>query len=611
MRVLRGADDVRRNTQTRRPLDEIIAEIASIRDSKKLFFFVDDNITSNLAQAKEFFRALIPLGIRWVSQSSINAAHDEEFLDLLARSGCQGVLIGFESLNPAALAAMNKSFNTMRGGYEAALANLATHRLRLYGTFIFGYDADTPESFEHAVEFAKAHKFYIAAFNHLTPFPGTPLYARLEAAGPAAVRRWWLDDRYRYNMVPFQAGGHGSGSASASSASSRGAILRLVEHRPPRVRRGEPLGRVHVSQLLPDQQHAAYRHDAPRRVSAGRRLVERLAAARALTTPRIAVRASAPATGYSFALAGRDDDSGIRRLLRDAEFPGDVRIAFEREPDASERWCPEGGVHQTIVARQGTASDITAIATRSVRQRFVNGEEHPVGYLSQLRIAPGYRRHRRLLDAGFDYCRRLHQDDAARVYLASVVADNAAALKLLSRQAPGWPRFRPVATLTTLAIPVRHGRLPAACAESAHSNEDVQRAIGCLLRNGPRLQFSPVWTPMRSTEPLPVFRTTSFVSPSATGTSLAVRRSGISEPFVRSSSAVTAAAGDVEMVGQCDSTMDRMPTLPPIGRRLEFGYVSHLAVDDDDPDVACALICRGVRIRQAEGAGLRRRGVAS
>ena len=87
-------------TQTRRPLDEIIAEIASIRDTKKLFFFVDDNITSNLAQAKEFLRALAPLGIRWVSQSSINAAHDEEFLILLARSGCQGVLIGFESLDP-------------------------------------------------------------------------------------------------------------------------------------------------------------------------------------------------------------------------------------------------------------------------------------------------------------------------------------------------------------------------------------------------------------------------------------------------------------------------------------------------------------------------------
>ncbi len=160
------------------------------RATKKLFFFVDDNITSNLAQAKEFFRALIPLGIRWVGQSSINAAHDEEFLDLLVRSGCQGVLIGFESLNPANLAAMNKTFNTTRGGFTKALANLRRHRIRVYGTFVFGYDGDTPESFEETVDFAEEHAFYIAAFNHLTPFPGTPLYApaRGRKAGCSTTR---------------------------------------------------------------------------------------------------------------------------------------------------------------------------------------------------------------------------------------------------------------------------------------------------------------------------------------------------------------------------------------------------------------------------------------
>jgi hypothetical protein len=112
------------STQTRRPVDDIIAEIELVKLDRKLFFFVDDNITSNIEQAKEFFRALIPLKIRWVSQSSINAAHDEEFLELLKRSGCQGVLIGFESLNPANLKDMNKAFNTMRGGFEKALANL-------------------------------------------------------------------------------------------------------------------------------------------------------------------------------------------------------------------------------------------------------------------------------------------------------------------------------------------------------------------------------------------------------------------------------------------------------------------------------------------------------
>jgi radical SAM superfamily enzyme YgiQ (UPF0313 family) len=191
------------HTQTRRPADDIFAELEEMRD-KPLIFFVDDNITSNMAQAKEFFRELKKLNIRWVSQASINAAHDEEFLHLIKESGCQGLLIGFESLNPGNLMKMNKSFNTMQGGYEKALANLRKHNIRLYITFVFGYDEDTQASFKQTVHFALYHKFYIAAFNHLTPFPGTPLYNRLEQDGRLLYNKWWLDEGYSYNMIPFQ-----------------------------------------------------------------------------------------------------------------------------------------------------------------------------------------------------------------------------------------------------------------------------------------------------------------------------------------------------------------------------------------------------------------------
>ncbi|MEO8678343.1 MAG: radical SAM protein [Vicinamibacterales bacterium] len=189
------------NTQTRRPAEEIIEEIRRIK--KPLVFFVDDNITSNMDQAKEFFRRLIPLKIRWVSQASINAAHDEEFLRLIKASGCQGLLIGFESLNPDNLRKMRKSFNTMHGGYERALENLKRHEMPLYVTFILGYDEDHGDTLRETLAFAERHRFYIVAFNHLTPFPGTPLYDRLEREGRLLYDRWWLDPAYRYGMVPF------------------------------------------------------------------------------------------------------------------------------------------------------------------------------------------------------------------------------------------------------------------------------------------------------------------------------------------------------------------------------------------------------------------------
>ena len=192
-------------TQVRRPVASIVDELRRLRATgKEFFFFVDDNITSNLEEAKELYRALIPLRIRWVSQGSINAAHDEEFLELIVRSGCEGLLVGFESLHEANLRAMNKAWNGAHGGMEQALANLRRHCIRLYATFVFGYDEDTPRTFLDTVAFAKRHAFYIAAFNHLTPFPGTPVYAHLAEQGRLRYDEWWMDPGYAYNEIPFR-----------------------------------------------------------------------------------------------------------------------------------------------------------------------------------------------------------------------------------------------------------------------------------------------------------------------------------------------------------------------------------------------------------------------
>jgi radical SAM superfamily enzyme YgiQ (UPF0313 family) len=191
-------------TARHRPIDAIVAEIEDLKAQKRLFFFVDDNFAADLAFARELAEALTPLDVRWVTQMSVNAAHDEAFLATLARSGCRGVLIGFESLDHNVLRGMRKHFNTMRGGFSPALANLRRHGIRVYGTFVFGYDGEREDSFDQAAEFAIDHRFYLAAFNHLTPFPGTPLFDRLQRQGRLTYERWWLDERYSYNGIPFQ-----------------------------------------------------------------------------------------------------------------------------------------------------------------------------------------------------------------------------------------------------------------------------------------------------------------------------------------------------------------------------------------------------------------------
>lgn len=193
-------------THRARPAEDVVAELSSLRHEKKLFFFVDDNFAGDVKAGKALLPELAKLNLRWITQLSINAAHDEEFVALLARGGCRGVLIGFESLDAANLRTMKKGFNLMKGGYGAALDNLRRHGIAVYGTFVFGYENDDVDSFDHAVDFALREDMYIAAFNHLTPFPATPLYDRLKLEGRLKFESWWLDSSYRYNDLPYHPG---------------------------------------------------------------------------------------------------------------------------------------------------------------------------------------------------------------------------------------------------------------------------------------------------------------------------------------------------------------------------------------------------------------------
>jgi radical SAM superfamily enzyme YgiQ (UPF0313 family) len=92
-----------------RPVEEIVEEIE--RFDLKFLLFVDDNITANPDRAKELFEALMPLKVRWSSQASIDMVEDSELMDMMARSGCIGQLIGFESIDPGALKWMKKTPN--------------------------------------------------------------------------------------------------------------------------------------------------------------------------------------------------------------------------------------------------------------------------------------------------------------------------------------------------------------------------------------------------------------------------------------------------------------------------------------------------------------------
>ncbi|MDP6044439.1 MAG: radical SAM protein [Phycisphaerae bacterium] len=187
-----------------RPVADVVREIEAQR--RKLIFFVDDNIVATPERAKELFKALIPLRIRWMSQGSIDMTRDPELMALMADSGCLGNVIGFESITPQSLGEVGKTVNTHDfDRYERAINCLKDHGLMTWAAFTVGYDHDTRESLGELLDFALDHKFTFAAFNLLTPYPSTAFYDRLARAGRLLYGgRWWLHPDYRFNHAAFR-----------------------------------------------------------------------------------------------------------------------------------------------------------------------------------------------------------------------------------------------------------------------------------------------------------------------------------------------------------------------------------------------------------------------
>lgn len=185
-----------------RPPRDVAAEMDAT--GSREFFIVDDNVAGDRRRARDLCCELAPLGIHWVGQASIHVAQDLELLDLLVKSGCRGLLIGMESLDAANLRAMGKAWNRGSDHYAEKLKRLRDHGLAVYGTFLFGYDNDDYKTVERSVDFALDQKLFLAAFNHLVPFPGTPLYRRLLAEGRLRAQGWWLDPEGRIGDVTFQ-----------------------------------------------------------------------------------------------------------------------------------------------------------------------------------------------------------------------------------------------------------------------------------------------------------------------------------------------------------------------------------------------------------------------
>ncbi len=179
-----------------RPVEEVLKEIETL-NQRKLIGFVDDNIVGNPKFAKELFRALLPYKIKWVSQASVMVARDDELLKLAAASGCMSLLIGFETLSPANLAAVGKRVNVV-DEYENVIKKIHSHGIAIHGFFILGLDEDDEDVFKRTVRFAQKMRLESAQFAWPVPYPGTALYESLDKTGRIVTKDW---SQYESNVV--------------------------------------------------------------------------------------------------------------------------------------------------------------------------------------------------------------------------------------------------------------------------------------------------------------------------------------------------------------------------------------------------------------------------
>ncbi len=296
-----------------------------------------------------------------------------------------------------------------------------------------------------------------------------------------------------------------------------------------------------------------------------------------------------------FRVAGVDDEPDLRRLLRENPMAGAIEVSLEREPDAFLAGAVEGDRHQAIVARDGGRARAIGMASRSVYGGFVNGRPCPVGYLGQLRLDRAYRGRPRLLARGFALLASLRDPHDLPFDLTSIVADNTAARRVLAARLPGLPEYRELEAFHTLIIPVwreRRERPAGAFAVRAAVADDIDEIAACLARNRVRYQFARCWSAddLRSPVISRGLAPDDFVLATRGGRVIGCLalwdQGGFKQVVVRGySRRLRWARAGLDLAARVLAT----PRLPEPGGLLPHAYVSHVAVDDDEPQVFGAL----------------------
>jgi len=145
------------------------------------------------------------MGRVWQAAGTVNSILEDRaephLLEKALASGLRSLFVGFETTDNAGLLEQGKYQNLNRD-YGAAISRLHGLGVMVNGSFVFGMDHDDPDVFERTVDWAVTHGIETATFHILTPYPGTALYARMEAQGRLIHRDWDMFDTRHAVFLP-------------------------------------------------------------------------------------------------------------------------------------------------------------------------------------------------------------------------------------------------------------------------------------------------------------------------------------------------------------------------------------------------------------------------
>ncbi|MEI6150140.1 MAG: cobalamin-dependent protein [bacterium] len=162
----------------RRPVADVVAELRAI--PSRYVCFNDVSLVEDVEYSKELFAAMIPLRKRWGGLTTVEVAQHPDLLDLMQKSGCAYLLLGFESVNQSNMRGIYKGFNKT-AAYRQVTDTLHHHGIAVQGCFVFGLDEDDTSVFANTVDQVMAMNLDIPRYSLYTPYPGTLLFKRLLA----------------------------------------------------------------------------------------------------------------------------------------------------------------------------------------------------------------------------------------------------------------------------------------------------------------------------------------------------------------------------------------------------------------------------------------------